>query len=60
MDEGGTPADGRFWWEEADEVELAMAAREMEPAVREVVAGAGEVNMLCERGGRMAWGSCGH
>lgn len=30
----------------------------MEPAVREAVAGAGEVNMLCNRGKNC--GSCGH
>lgn len=30
----------------------------MEPAVREVVAGAGEVNMLCNRG--KDCGACGH
>lgn len=34
-----------------------MAAKETEPAVR-VVAGAGEVNMLCKRG--RGCGSCGH
>lgn len=35
-----------------------MAANEMEPAVKDVDAGAGVVNMLCE-GGRGGGGSCG-